>query len=103
MAFLPLDGPALQAQQTVTTTTPFRVKVGTSELEGRNVVTIQSLTGNIWIYFAEEGVTPTEANVRDRGFLQTKNTIASYEAGPLQQIYVLADTISCDVRFAERG
>jgi hypothetical protein len=103
MAFLPLDGPSLQGQHTLTTSTVFRVKVGSLEMEERDVVTIQSLTGNIWVFFGDEINVPTSSDVRDKGFMQVKNTIASYEAGTKQQIYILADTITCDIRFAERG
>jgi hypothetical protein len=103
MAFLPLDGPALQGQTSLTTTTVFRVKVGAEELVERNVVTIQNITGNIWVYFGEDSIVPTATEVRNKGFQQTKGILATYEAGARQKIYILADVITVDVRFAERS
>lgn len=103
MAFLPLDGPAIQGQANVTTSTVFRVKAGASELEEREVVTIQGVNGVLWVYFGDGTNTPTAAQVRDNGFQQPKATIATYEAGAKQPIFILADIVTVDVRFAERS
>lgn len=103
MAFLPLDGPAIQGQANVTTTTVFRVRAGASELEERNVVTIQGINGVLWVYFGDGTNTPTANDVRTKGFRQPKNAIGTYEAGARQPIFVLADIVTVDVRFAERS
>lgn len=101
--FQPLDGPAKQGQANVTDAAVFRVKVGTNEFTDREVVTVLPLDGQIWVYFADEGETPSVSDVADRGFPQFKMSLRSYEAGPGQAIFIVADDGTVDVRFAERG
>lgn len=103
MAFLPLDGPSLQGQQNVTDSTVFRVRVGSTELEERKVVTIQPLDGLIWVYFGDNSTTPSAANVKDLGFSQPRGSIRTYEASASQEIYVVSETGTVDVRFVERA
>ena len=101
--FLPLDGPALQDQESVTSLAVFRVRSGVAELDDRDVVTIMPLDGKIWVYFGDGTTTPNAATVKSKGFPQFKNTLRTYEASARQEIYIVADTGTVDVRFAERG
>ena len=103
MAFLPLDGPSLQGQQDVTDSVVFRVRVGSSELDQRKVVTIQPLDGLIWVYFGDNSTVPSAATVKASGFTQPRGSIRSYEASTSQEIYVVSDTGTVDIRFAERA
>lgn len=101
--FLPLDGPSLQSQENVSDSTIFRVKVDTNELYSRAVVTILPLDGKIWVYFGDGSTVPTAQNVKDNGFPQFKMSLRSYEASESQEIYIVADDGTVDVRFAERS
>lgn len=101
--FLPLDGPSLQDQESVTDSTVFRVKSGSSELAGRDVVSIQPLDGKIWVFFGDGSTVPSASDVKNKGFPQPKNSFRTYEATETQEIYIVADTGTVDVRFAERG
>ena len=96
-----LDGPSKQGNASVTSTTPFEVKVGASAA-AREVVTIQA-DQPIYVYFADEGETPNAAAVAASGFTQTRNIINTYEASTRQAIWVLAISLTASVRFAERG
>jgi hypothetical protein len=98
-----LDGPTLQDQENVTSTTVFRVKVGTSEFQERDVVTIFPVDGLIWVFFGDNVTVPTAANVKAKGFPQPKGSLRTYEAASSQEIYIVADTGTVDVRYAERG
>lgn len=99
---LPLDGPALHGKQTINTTTPFRVKVNANELPERKIVTIQPLTGKIYIFFGYDENVPTVSDIQG-GFIQFKNALHSYEASNEQFVYILAVTGTVDVAFAERA
>jgi hypothetical protein len=101
--FQPLDGPSKQGSISVNASTPQRVKVDTNELADRKVVTIQPLDGKLWVYFGEEGVTPTASDLQTKGFYHAKRSKESYEAGQRQQIWILAQAGTVDVRFAERA
>lgn len=101
--FLPLDGPATQAQEDVTSTVVFRVRAGASELEGRNVVTIQGINGVLWVYFGDGSTTPSATQVKNAGFQQPKAAIATYEASESQPIFIVADVGTVDVRYSERA
>lgn len=104
MPFQALDGPATQGQQNVTDASVFEVKAGGSALDGRNIVTIMPLDGKIWVYFGDDSVAaPNAATVKSDGFPHFKNSLRSYEAGELQPIYIVSDTGTVDVRFAERA
>lgn len=98
-----LDGPSKQGKLSgVTTSTPVEAKVGASSFEGRKVVTLQG-NGKFYVYFADEGVVPNAATVSADGFLQFKDAKETYEAGPLQIVYVLAVAGTVDIVVAERG
>lgn len=101
--FLPLDGPSLQSQQNVIDSSVFRVKVGTSELLERKIVTIYPLDGKIWIFFGDGSTVPTASDVKNKGFPQPVGSLRSYEASSGQEIYIVGDSGTVDVRFAERG
>jgi hypothetical protein len=98
-----LDGPTLQEQQNVTDSTVFRVRVGAAEFSERDVVTIHPMNGLIWVFFGDGVNTPTAANVKSKGFPHPKGATRTYEAAPSQEIYIVADTGTVDVRYAERG
>lgn len=101
--FQPLDGPSLQDVVNVSSVTVFRVKVGVSEFDGREVVTIQPIDGKIWVMFGDDSTTPSAADVKNKGFEHPKKSLRSYEAGSKQPIFIVADTGTVNVRFAERG
>lgn len=101
--FQPLDGPSLQGSVSVNTSTPQEVKVGSSALADRKVVSIQPLDGKIWVYFGQEGITPSASTVQNNGFYQAKRSLRSYEAGNRQTIWILAQASTVDVKIAERG
>jgi hypothetical protein len=101
--FKPLDGPSFQASVSVTDSTVFRVRVGSTEFKGRQVITILPTDGKIWVYFGDEVNTPTAATVKSDGFPHFKNSLRTYEATDTQQVFIVADTGTVDVRFVERG
>lgn len=99
----PLDGPSKQGTlSSVGTLTPVEVKVGASSFEGRKVVTLQG-DAKFYIYFADENVVPSAADVSNNGFLQFKNSKETYEASSQQAIYVLAESGTVNIKIAERG
>lgn len=100
---LPLDGPASQGGDSVGTVTPKELKVGSSALSDRDVVTLQAIDGALWVYFGTEGVTPSASDVSTKGFEHPKKALRSYEAGARQPIWVLAKSGTVAYRFAERG
>lgn len=100
---LRLDGPTLQEQQDVTASVVFRVRVGSSEFSERDLVTIYPLDGLIWVFFGDGVNVPSAATVKGKGFPQPKGSLRSYEAADTQHIYIVADTGTVDVRYAERG
>ena len=96
-----LDGPARQKTFNVDTITPIEVKRDAEPLPERQVVTIQS-DGKIYVYLADEGVVPNAATITADGFKHNK-TIRTYEAGPLQKVYILSQAGTVEVRTAERS
>lgn len=99
----PLDGPSKQGTlSSVGTVTPVEVKVDASAFEGRQVITLQG-NGRFYVYFADDGVVPSAANVSTDGFLQFRNAKETYEASASQAVYVLAVTGTVDIKVAERG
>jgi hypothetical protein len=102
MPFQPLDGPSTQDKVTVTTSVVKELKVGSSALDDRQVVTIQPLTGNIWVYFGN-GSVPNATTVSTKGFRHLKQAKESYEVGDRQQLFIVAETGSVDVVFVERA
>jgi hypothetical protein len=102
MAFLPLDGPAKSYSLTVGNTVIVELVSGTPNSD-RDVVSIQPLGDHIWVYFGYDNIVPDAATVAADGFLHFKKVLQSYEAGPLQRIYLLAVNTEADVRISERG
>jgi len=101
--FQPLNGPSLQDSVALTDNTVFRVKVGATEMAERDVVSIYPVDGDIWIFFGDGINVPTAANVKGKGFPQPVGSLRTYEATDTQEIYIVADSGTVDVRFAERG
>lgn len=101
--FQELDGPSKQDKITITAATPVRVKVGSTELNGRQVITIQPLTGTCRVYFADDNESPSAATVLAKGFKQRKEGIRTYEASSTQWVYILSESGSIDVIIAERA
>jgi len=98
-----LDGPSDQTTLTVNTTIVQEAKVGVSAFSERGVVTLQPTTGKIYVYFGDGSTTPNAATVIADGFEQPKSALRSYEAGPKQPIFILAQAGSVDVKIAERA
>jgi hypothetical protein len=102
--FQPLDGPAAQGQQNVSDSVVFEVRKNATALSERDVVTIYPIDGQIWVYFGDDTASaPNAATVKAEGFPQYRDQEKTYEAGPAQPIYIVADTGTVDVRYAERG
>jgi hypothetical protein len=98
-----LDGPTLQSQQSVSDSTVFRVKVGADEFKDRDVVTIFPVDGDIWVFFGDNINVPSATDVKNTGFPQPQGSLRTYEASGSQEIYIVADSGTVDVRYAERG
>ena len=103
MSLQQLDGPSSQGTIPITNSVIVEVKVNASSLEERKVITLQPLGGKIRVYFADEGVTPSLSDVQNKGFRHFKNQLHSYEAGPLQKVYIVSESGSFDVVVAERA
>lgn len=99
---LPLDGPSKQFVIAVTDATVQEVKAGASAFAERKVITLQG-DGKFYVYFADEGETPSAVDVSTKGFIQYKNAKESYEAAGSQAVYILAETGTVNVRGAERA
>ena len=99
----PLDGPSRQFQISADTITPKKLQRDAATLPERAVVTVQTLDGQIWVYFADDNETPSAGDVSSKGFLHYTKGKESYEAGPFQIVYILAVTGTVDVRGAERA
>jgi hypothetical protein len=102
MGYQLLDGPSTQDRISVTTSAVAELKVGSSALSERQVITIQPLDGSIWVYFGD-GSTPSAATVIAKGFEHFKMAKESYEAGEKQQIWIVAKTGTVSVSFSERA
>lgn len=101
----PLDGPAIQFILTsVSDTIPVKAQASQSvAFSERQVVTLQSTDGNFYVYFADSGEIPSANDVSTKGFTHPKTAIRSYEAGPLQTIYVMSVNNTINIRGAERS
>ena len=100
---LPLDGPSKQfLLSAVGTATPVEVKAGASAFTERKIITLQG-DAKFYIYFADDGETPSASDVSTKGFIQYKNAKESYEAAGSQAVYVLAETGTVNIRGAERA
>ena len=100
---LPLDGPSLQAVLPVGTATVVEAKVGGSDLSERKAVTLQPLTGKVYVYFGGDAGMPSAATVIANGLLLFKNAKETYEASNSQSIYLLAVTGTVNIVVVERG
>jgi hypothetical protein len=100
--FQPLDGPSLQDRVSVTTSTVKELKVGASAMSERQVVTIQPIDGNLWIYFGDGINTPSAGTVSSKGFKHLKMAKESYEAGEKQPLFIVSESGTVSVSFAER-
>lgn len=97
-----LDGPSKQFAINLTTITPVEVKEG-SVLTDRKVITIMPLNDKIWVFFGDGLAEPTVNDVKTKGFLHHKNSIRSYEAGEQQDVWIISDSLTNDVRISERA
>lgn len=93
--FLPLDGPTLEDSISVGTTA-VELKVGASEFEERKVITFQPQGGRIRYGFTN-GITTSE------GFIAFNNQVITLEAAGSQSVWVIAESGTVDVYFAERA
>lgn len=98
----PLDGPSLQGVISVGTGAVVEAKVGASIFSDRKVITIQP-ENKIYVFLADEGVTPSTTDVSTKGFVHYKNAKETYEAGEKQKIYLLSLAGTINVRIAERA
>ena len=99
----PLDGPSKQfILAAVTTTTPVEVKAGATSFAERKIITLQA-DSKFYIYFADEGETPTAGDITSKGFIQYKNAKESYEATGSQAVFVLSEVGTVNIRGAERA
>lgn len=105
----PLNGPSKSSKlSSVTASTAVEVKAGASAFDDRQIVTMQSTSedtnsGAFWVYFADEGETPSAATVSANGFYHPEDSVRSYEAARTQAIWVVSVTGTVDIRFSERG
>lgn len=100
--FQPLDGPSAQTKLTsVGTGTAVEVKVGSSALSDRQVITMQP-DGNMKVYFSD-GSVPSAATVLANGLDHYKNAKETYEAGEKQAVYIVAATGTINVVIVERA
>jgi len=101
--FEPLDGPSKSFVLTaVGVSTPVEVKAGASSFTERKIVTLQA-DGKFFVYFTDDGETPSAATIIAKGFTQFKDAKESYEASGSQIVYVLAVSGTVDIRGAERA
>lgn len=100
--YQPLDGPSKQAVISVGTGTVVEAKAGTSVLTDRQVITIQP-AGKIYIYFSDDGSTPTISTVSTNGFIHYKNAKETYEVGEKQKVFLLSLSGTVNVIVAERA
>lgn len=100
-----LDGPAIQfVLSSVSDTVPVKAQADqNTAFSERQVVTLQSADGKFYVYFADTGEVPTATDVSTKGFTHPKSAIRSYEAGPLQTIYVMAVSSTINIQGAERS
>lgn len=97
-----LDGPSLQNNLSVTTSTVQELRAGAEPYEFRQVITFEP-SEDIYLYFGEDDTVPSTADVQNSGFTYTSESIFTVEASKRQRVYILAITATATVRFAERG
>ena len=100
---LPLDGPALQTVLAISDSVVVEAKVGTSDLSERKAVTIQALTGKVYVYFGGDAGVPSMATVQANGLILFKNAKETYEASNSQKVYLLAVSGTINVVVVERA
>lgn len=93
--FIPLDGPTVEDSISVGTTA-VELKVGASAFEERKVITFQPQGGRIRYGFTN-GITTSE------GFIAFNNQVITLEAAGSQSVWVIAESGTVDVYFAERA
>lgn len=98
----PLDGPSLQGVLSVGTGAVVEAKNDSVAFADRKVITVQP-TGKIYVYFANDGTTPSLSDVSTKGFIHYKNAKESYEAGEKQKVYFLSVSGTVNVVLAERA
>lgn len=99
-----LDGPATQTTLAVDTITVLEARVGGSAYPERAAVTLQPVDGKIFVYFGDADVAaPSAVTVAADGLQVFKNAKETYEAGPLQPIYLLAQSGTVSVKVIERS
>lgn len=103
MTFQPLDGPSSQDRVSVTSSTVKELKVGASALSERQVITIQPIDGNLWVYFGDGVSTPSAGTVSSKGLKHLKMAKESYEAGERQPVFILSESGTVSVTFVERA
>jgi len=104
MSLLPLDGPSKQFAVSLTDSTAVEVKDGVNPAySDRKVVTMMPIDGKMWVYFGDGDVTPTANDVKTKGFPHPKGALRSYEASDTQDMWIVSDTGTIDVRVAERS
>lgn len=94
--FQPLDGPAVEDEITITDSTVVELKVGTNPLEERKVITFQAQGGKVR-YGWTNGISSTV------GFKGAKDQIITIEASYSQSVYIISESGSVTVYFAERA
>jgi hypothetical protein len=99
--YQPLDGPSAQIKVSVGTVTAVEVKVGTTPLTDRQVITLQP-NGKIKVYFGD-GTTPSTATILANGLDHFKDAKESYEVGERQQLFILSTGGTVDVIIVERA
>jgi hypothetical protein len=101
--FKPLDGPSIQSTlASVGTVTVVEVKVGSSSLAERQAVTLQG-DGKFYVYFGDGSTTPSAATVTSDGILVFKDQVMTFEAGEKQQLFVLSQSGTVNIKIVERA
>lgn len=98
-----LDGPAKQTTLSVTNAAVVEAKVGTTAFSERKVVTIQPTSKNVYVYFGDNGTTPSVTTVQNDGIKLYKNGVYSFEATDTQPIWLLAVSGTSNVKVVERA
>ena len=94
--FLPLDGPAVEDEISVGDTTPTELKVSSSALEERKVVTFQAQTGKVRWGF-------TNSITSSKGYRAYKYQLVTVEASADQTVYLISEDGNVTVYFTERA
>lgn len=103
MPFFPLNGPALQKSISVGNATPKLIPESGSAMDGRAVITIMPIDGDIYVYFGDGTSTPSAATIIADGFPHREEQKDTYEASTSQPVYILSTTGTVKVITAERG